>query len=259
MIDRFNPTPAAVQQHTNAFTLAAATTAQQSSKSSISGSSSDSSFFSTVLDVITFIPRKIWGLIQMLLCCDTSPVNPPELSLVERVESDPEAAAQHSFDQLKEITEQKEVTSKWAKIYAPIKEKDPKWKQANIDHLSTYLEKLVNLINKSQHQQLQIVAICIPLALAKLNKEEEFYAAWASELNLDPKKAALTFFGELIDTQSKNFEEMEKIWDKSSRELPPRVTDHHWKAYKQELHRLCIGHEREVVKEFGNYINVKSV
>jgi hypothetical protein len=33
--------------------------------------STDKGFLTTVLDAITFIPRKIWGLIQMLFCCNS--------------------------------------------------------------------------------------------------------------------------------------------------------------------------------------------
>ncbi len=78
-------TPVAATLRAHSFTPTASTTALQSGKSSISGSSSDSSFFSTALDVITFIPRKIWGLIQMLLCCGKS--------FKDQIESDPKATA----------------------------------------------------------------------------------------------------------------------------------------------------------------------
>ncbi len=143
---QFNPT-AATQHQTNSFTPAAVTTALQG-KSSISGSSSESSFFSTVLDAITFIPRKLYALLQMLFCCGGQ-------SLADRIASDPKAAAKQEFEKFENAKVLETASESWAKDFESVAAKDIEWMKDNALKLMTYMGELCKLCNESKNPELQ--------------------------------------------------------------------------------------------------------
>lgn len=68
------------------------------SPSTINSQAEKSEGGSSILDCITFIPRKIWALIQMLFCCKSQPSQP----LAELIESDPAAAVKKAIQMIDE-------------------------------------------------------------------------------------------------------------------------------------------------------------
>lgn len=143
--------------------------------------SEDGSFFTSVLDCITFIPRKIWGFIQMLFCCCRCEL----LSFADQILKDPEAAAKRTIEMLEKKGFEEGFKS-LEKALANVVFLIPANKAA-LDKVETWAQEIEKLAANSTNDDVK--AKLMP-AIKDLGEDLEFCRKVSKRVKTDPEIAA---------------------------------------------------------------------